>query len=251
MSVKKTFQGVLETMGTVPYGVVVRLPFNPREVWAHSSAPRAHLHVKGTIRPANKSESANESAKSNEGFPFSGTLLGQRIGGHLLLVTRKMQKGARVAPGGRVEIVIEPDLDERAAPAELVKLLRSDRAVLKWFDQLNFSTKRYIAAMIAEPKSAEARARRAEQWAERMMLTMESEREIPPILKLAFRAHPRALAGWESLTVNQRRIHLLSLFSSQSPETRAKRVEDAFKDAVRAGDRAKVASMAAENKQSD
>jgi uncharacterized protein YdeI (YjbR/CyaY-like superfamily) len=238
---QKSFQGVLEKMGTVPFRVVVRLPFDPSKVWPECSPARSRLRVKGTIR------SAIKGAKSSQGFPFSGTLLGQRNGSHQLLVTKKMQKGARVAPGGRVEIVIEPDLDERAAPAELVKLLRSDRAVLKWFDQLNFSAKRYIAAMISEPKSAEARARRAEQWAERMMLTMESEREIPPILKLAFRRHPLAHRGWEALTVNQRRIHLLSLFSSQSPETRDKRVEEAFKEAVRAGNRCKGAKGAADS----
>ncbi len=243
MRVRKIFQGVLETMGHVPYGVVVRLPFNPREVWAQLFAPRSHLHVKGTIR------SAIKGAKSSEGFPFSSTLLGQRSGSHLLLVTKKMQKSARVAPGGRVEIVIEPDLDERAAPAELVKLLRSDRAVLKWFDQLNFSTKRYIAATISEPKSAQARERRAEQWAERMMLTMEGEQEIPPILKVAFGRYPQAQPGWDTLTMNQRRVHLLGLFSSMSPETRAKQVERIVADAMRAAGRGKGARTAAENEE--
>ena len=36
-------------------------------------------------------------------------------------------------------------------------------------------------------KSAEARQRRAEQIAERLMLTMEGEKELPPVLEVAFR----------------------------------------------------------------
>jgi uncharacterized protein YdeI (YjbR/CyaY-like superfamily) len=231
-------------MGTVPFRVVVRLPFNPNEVWAQRYPAQAGLRgttglrVKGTIR------SANKAAKTDAGFPFSGSLLGKRNRDYLLVVTQKMQKGARVAPGSLAEFELEPDLDERPAPTELTKVLRSDRSVLKWFDQLNFSMKKYIAETICEPKSAAARQRRAEQWAERMMLTMEGEQEIPPILKVAFRRHPQAQAGWESLTLNQRRIHLLGLFSCQSPEAREKRVESAVEEAVRAGVRKRGARTA-------
>jgi uncharacterized protein YdeI (YjbR/CyaY-like superfamily) len=240
---QKSFQGVLETMGTVPFRVVVRLPFDPSKVWPECSPARSRLRVKGTIR------SAGKGAKTAEGFAFSGLLIGKRKGDHLLVVTQKIQKSAGVAPGGLAAIVLEPDLDEVSAPAELTKLLKSDRSVLKWFDRLNYSTKKYLADMIREPKSAQTRQRRAEQWAERIMLTMEGEQEIPPILRVAFGRYPQAQPGWDALTVNQRRIHLLSLFSSQSPEARAKQVVRIVEDAMRAGGRGKNARTVAGNEE--
>jgi len=65
------------------------------------------------------------------------------------------------------------------------------------------------------------------------MLTMEGEQEIPPILQIAFRRQPLARIGWESMTSNQRRTQLLSIFTCQSPEARTKRVEWAVTDAAR------------------
>ena len=46
---------------------------------------------------------------------------------------------------------------------------------------------------------------------ERMMLAMEGEHTLPPILRLAFRRAPRAQAGWEAMTPVQRRGHLLGV----------------------------------------
>jgi hypothetical protein len=91
--------------------------------------------------------------------------------------------------------------------------------------------------MICEPKSAEARERRAEQWAERLMLAMEGELETPPILRAAFRGQPQAEAGWKLISLNQRRIYLLTIFSSSSPEARARRVQDAVAHALRTAKR--------------
>jgi uncharacterized protein YdeI (YjbR/CyaY-like superfamily) len=122
----------------------------------------------------------------------------------------------------------------------LAKLFRSDRAVRKWFDTLNYSLRKYIADMVSEPKSAEARVRRAEQWMERMMLTMEGEESPPPILQVAFRRQPLARAGWEALTKNQRRLHLLGIFTCQSPEAQAKRVQRVLEESVQAATRGSV-----------
>jgi uncharacterized protein YdeI (YjbR/CyaY-like superfamily) len=150
-----------------------------------------------------------------------------------------MRKAAHLTLGCLAEIVLEPDLDGRAAtpPPELAKLLKSDRSVKKWYETLNYSTRKYIADMIAEPKSAEARVRRAEQWMERLMLTMEGEEFPPPILQVAFRRQPLARTGWDRLTTNQRRLILLGIFSCQSPEAQAKRVERAIEDAMQAARR--------------
>jgi uncharacterized protein YdeI (YjbR/CyaY-like superfamily) len=86
-------------------------------------------------------------------------------------------------------------------------------------------------------KSAEARKRRAEQTAERMLMAMEGEKVLPPILEVAFRKHPRAKDGWEKMTDVQRRGHLLGVSYYQSPEAREKRagkvVEECLKVAAK------------------
>ena len=67
--------------------------------------------------------------------------------------------------------------------------------------------------------------RRAEQMAERLLLTMEGERELPPVLEVAFRARPAARAGWEKMTPTQRRGELMAVFYYQTVEARERRVE--------------------------
>jgi uncharacterized protein YdeI (YjbR/CyaY-like superfamily) len=210
-----SFRGVLQADGTALRWVIVHIPFDPAEVWP----VRTRLRVKGTVN----------------GFPFRTSLFGTPDGGYILMVNRKVQKGGRAYAGTVAEIVIEPDMEERSAsaPSELTKLFRSERSVGKWYEQLNYSMRKYIADSIAEPKSSEARKRRAEQWMERMMLAMEGEREIPPILQAAFRRQPQARMGWDALTPIQRRNHLLGIFYCQSPEARLKRADKAAADALR------------------
>ena len=221
-----SFRGVLETVEIGFPSTMVRIPFDPAKVWpVHSK-----LRVKGTIRPAQETA---------EVFSFSTSLLRSQKLGYFLLVTGKMRKAAHVKLGTLVEIVLAPDLEGRAAtpPPELAKLLRSDRSVRKWFETLNYSTRKYIADIIAEPKSAEARVRRAEQWMERLMLVMDGEEFPPPILQIAFRRQPLVRVGWQALTPNQRRLSLLGIFSCKSPEAQAKRVERVVADAMQAAQR--------------
>jgi uncharacterized protein YdeI (YjbR/CyaY-like superfamily) len=216
---KKKFRGLLEPDKTALQWVIVRLPFDPTEVWT----TRKRLRVKGAIN----------------GFPFRTSLFGSARGGHVLLVNKQMQKGAGVTVGSAAEIVLEPDLEERAAtvPPELAKMLNQHRSLKKWFEQLNYSMRKYIADTITAPKTAEARHRRADQMAEQMMLAMEGERELPPILQAAFQRYPRARAGWDAMTPVQRRGHLLGIFYYQSPESRQKRAGKAIDEALKIADR--------------
>lgn len=169
------------------------------------------------------------------GFAFRTSLFRARGGGYFLLVNKKMQKEAGVRPGHVAEVVLEPDLEERQAttPVELEKLLRQDRALKKWFEQLSPYTRKWIGDMVAQPKSGEARAARAEMMAERMMLAMEGERITPPILEAAFQRHPQAREGWRAMTPVQRRGHLLGIFYYQSPESRQKRARKTIEAAMR------------------
>jgi uncharacterized protein YdeI (YjbR/CyaY-like superfamily) len=86
-------------------------------------------------------------------------------------------------------------------------------------------------------KGAEARQRRAEQIAERLMLAMEGEKELPPILEVAFRGTPAARKGWEAMTETQRRSGLLAVFYYQSPEARGKRVKKLVEDCLKVAKR--------------
>jgi hypothetical protein len=48
--------------------------------------------------------------------------------------------------------------------------------------------------------------------AERLLATMEAEKELPPMIASALRGTPRAMKGWKAMTANQRRLALLAIF---------------------------------------
>ena len=56
------------------------------------------------------------------------------------------------------------------------------------------------------------------------METMEAERELPPIMQLAFRQNPRAAEQWQRMSPSHRRAHFFSIFHYREPEARANRV---------------------------
>lgn len=211
----KRFQGLLELDGTTLHWTIVKLPFDPIRAWPK----RNRLRVRGAIN----------------GFPFRTSLFQMKKGHYFLLVNKPMQKGAGATLGSMAQVVIEPDLEERVVttPVELEALLRQDRALRKWHDALNPSSRKWIADWIAQPKSPGSRRKRAEQMAERMLLTMEGERTPPPILEAAFHRQPKAREGWRAMTPLQRRQHLLGIFYCQSPESRQKRAQKAIEDALR------------------
>jgi uncharacterized protein YdeI (YjbR/CyaY-like superfamily) len=86
-------------------------------------------------------------------------------------------------------------------------------------------------------KGAEGRQRRAELWAERLMGTMEGEKELPPVVEVAFRRVPAARKGWEAMTAAQRRGNLMAVFYYQSPEAREKRVRKVVEDCLKVANR--------------
>jgi uncharacterized protein YdeI (YjbR/CyaY-like superfamily) len=224
-SVQKRFRGKLES-GLIPqdlsegrYWVAIRMPFDPSRAWPE----RVGMRVRGTIN----------------GVAFRTSLFGSKTLGYLLMVNKTIQKQAKAGPGSTAEIVIEPDLEDRSAdpPPELVKLFKADRAVKKWFDKLNHSMRKYICDAVAERKSAESRVRCAEQWVECLMLAMDGEIEVPPVLQFAFRRYPDANAGWDAMTPIQRRSQLLGIFQAQSPEARQKRADRAAAEAARVAGR--------------
>jgi uncharacterized protein YdeI (YjbR/CyaY-like superfamily) len=219
VSAKRSFEGTLRPDGTGLNWTVITVPFDPAKAWPK----RQRLRVRGTIN----------------GFAFRTSLFRARDTSYILLVNRKMQKQAGVRQGHVAAVVLEPDLEERpqSTPRELEKLLRQNRALSRFYEQLSDSMRKAIIDQIEQPKSAEVRAGRAELWVERMMLAIDGERVTPPILEAAFQRHPRARDGWQAMTPIQRRGHLMGIFYYQSPESRQKRAQKAIEEALRAADK--------------
>ena len=183
----KRFDARLERLRSRLNWIIVRIPFDAAKVWGL----RGQIKVKGEIN----------------GFAFRTSLFPTREGWHFLLVNKRMQKGARAVEGSVARFQMELDSEKRTVtiPRELKRILSEDRSLRRWYDGLNHSTRSDIAKWITDPKSAEARMRRAEQIAERLLAIMEAERELPPILQVAFARHPRAREGWDRMSVSRRR----------------------------------------------
>ena len=161
------------------------------------------------------------------GFAFRTSLFPDPRGGFYLLVNRAMQEGAKSRLGDTAAFHLEPDLDPREAelPDELAVLLDEEPGLREWYGTLTEYMRREIGKWVMGVKSDAARMRRAEQMAERLLATMEGERELPPIIEAAFRARPKARAGWARMTPTQRRGELLAIFYYQTVEARQRRVD--------------------------
>lgn len=223
LSAAKSFTATLEPLRNGLGWVIARVPFDVKKAWPE----RNGMRVRGQIG----------------GFPFRTSFFAESTGaGYFILVNKKMQTGAGARVGDKVRIQLEPDLEERPAqiPPELEKELKADRALRKWFDAMSPSMRREIGKWVGEPKGAETRQKRAEKMAERLMLAMEGEHEPPPVLRAALQRQPRALEGWNKLTVAQRRSHLLGIFYYETVEARERRAVKAVDDALRAISRASV-----------
>lgn len=227
-SVAKSFKATLEHNQSHLNWVIIRIPFNVFKVWGS----RGMLKVKGEIN----------------GCAFRTSLFPTGKGGHTLLVNKRMQAGAKVSVGRVADFRLEPDTEERiiAVPVELRRALAEDRRLSRWFDRLNYSTRKYMSDWISDVKSQPARERRAEQIAERLLSTMQAERELPPILQVEFSRNPQAHKGWERMSPTHRRRHLLGMFYYRNPEARARRIAKMMEEAEQfAAKRAKTGTKTA------
>ena len=210
----KRFEARLERMRSRLNWVVIHVPFDAAKAWGL----RGQIKVKGDVN----------------GFAFRTSLFPTGTGRHILLVNKRMQKGARAAEGSVARFQIDLDREERTAeiPDELKRILREDRVFRRWYDGLNHSTRSDIAKWITEVKSDAARMRRAEQIAERLLAVMEAERELPPVLQVAFARHPRAREGWDAMSAARRRGHLFGIFYYRTPDAQGRRIDKMLDDAT-------------------
>lgn len=212
--VAKSFKATLERIPSRLGWVIIRIPFDVLKVWG----TRAKVRVKGEIN----------------GFAFRSSVFPTSKGYHCMLIKRSMQAGANAAMGDAAHFRLVPDPTKPVVtiPSELQRILNEDRSFRRWFDQLTFSMRKWICYWIVNVKSSESRVRRAEQVAEQLFSTMEAELDLPPILKLAFARDPRAYQGWQSMTLLQRRGHLLAIFYYRNPESRDRRISKMLEDAL-------------------
>jgi uncharacterized protein YdeI (YjbR/CyaY-like superfamily) len=203
----KKFQAMLERMEGNLGWVIIRIPFDVAKLWGK----RGQLRVKGDIN----------------GFEFSSALFPTGKGEHFLLVNKKMQKGGKTAPGLSARFRLQPDTSPRKAatpPKELLRELGLSKRLLKFYESLTQSARHWIAKWVAGPKSPEARTRRARQIAERLMETLEAEKDLPPMIELALRQNPRAREKWDKTSPSHRRAHLMAIFHYRTPEARMRRL---------------------------
>lgn len=219
---EKTFRAPLERKPGNLGWTIVKIPFDAAKLWG----VRGSIRVQGEIN----------------GFAFRTSLFPDGEGNHFLLVNRAMQKGGRAAAGMVANFRLAPDREKPRfdLPPELMPVINQDRALRRYFDGLSPSMRNDIARYVAEPKSAEARHRRAEQLAERLMSAMLAERgELPPLLQAALIRNPAAKRGWELMPPSKKRFHLLGLTAYKSPESRQKRLAKTLEEALQYARKAK------------
>ena len=204
--VAKTFQATLERMPGKLGWVIVRIPLDVEKTWG----VRGHFRVRGEVN----------------GFEFRGAFFPTKRGYHFLLVNQALQKAAHIGAGTTARFRIEPDLAERKVkmPPEWARVLKQSRAIAKFYSELNPSARAEIARFIGMRKNPAARKRQAECWAELLLETIEAERELPPLIRRAFDANPRAWRGWHGMTPKQRRRELMAVAYYRTPEARQKRI---------------------------
>jgi len=183
------------------------MPFSVEKTWGVRGVFRVHVNVNRC--------------------GFSASLLPTGNGEHYLIVNKKIQKAARIAPGTTAIFRVAPDRTPRElkTPAELERALSEDRALKKWFEGLNRGIKKWLIDIIAKTESAETRRRRAERVAEQLMEAMEAEQELPPMIRRFFYRNPEAEEIWDRLTPLQRRANLIAIFHCRTPQSRMRRLE--------------------------
>ena len=212
--VAKSFKATLEPIPSRLGWIIIRIPFDVPKVWG----TRGNVRVKGEIN----------------GFAFRASVFPTSKGYHCMLIKKSMQTGANAFLGDSPRFRLVPDTTKHvtSVPPEFQRILNEDRSFRRWFDKLTSSMRKWICYWIVNVKSPEARVRRAEQVAEQLMATMEAELDLPPILKLAFARDPRTYQGWQSMTLLQRRQHLLGIFYCRTPESRDRRISKMLEEAL-------------------
>ncbi len=226
----KRFEAMLERAQGYLGWTIARVPFDVHEAFP----TMLRLRVKGTIAGMDGTSAFRTSL-----FPVKSLEDGvqEGAGAFFLLVNKAAQRGAGVGIGEMARFTLEADLEPRPAdlPDALAALLDEEPGLREFYDSLSESWRREIGKWIVGVKSEAAQMSRCEQMAERLLSTMEAERELPPLIERAFRLRPKARAGWAKMTLTQRRQSLLAVFYYRTPESQQRRLDKVCDEAERRG----------------
>jgi Domain of unknown function (DUF1905)/Bacteriocin-protection, YdeI or OmpD-Associated len=98
------------------------------------------------------------------GFAFRSSLM-PMDGCHMMPVNKALCKGAGVAPGDTVVVVMERDEQERTVdpPASLERELKKNKKAAEKWESMSFTNKKEMAAAITGAKQEATRVRRLEK----------------------------------------------------------------------------------------
>lgn len=201
----RSFRATLEKLRSNLGWTIIRIPFDAKQAWGSGRAK-----VRGEVN----------------GVEFRTSVFPQKNGESFLLINKQLQKSAGIVVGNVAEFRVEPDTAPREVkvPQELTRIFRQSKRLEKWFDSLSYSYRREIARWIAIPTAQSSRDRRADQIAERLLETIDAERDLPPLIKMALARDAVARAGWQRMTPIQKRGELMGVFYYRTPESRARRL---------------------------
>jgi uncharacterized protein YdeI (YjbR/CyaY-like superfamily) len=226
----KKFKAALEPLDDGLGWIVAWVPFEIAKVWPKMIRLRVVVEVAGeqfrTSLFAAKHGVVPEHRRKAESTGMTPAKNALR-GGHFFVVNKKMQVAAGAGVGSVVEFAMWADLEERKAKMapELAAILKGEKRLAKWYERLNDATRWAIEKWMNEAKSKDARMRRAEQMAERLMETMDAEEALPPLIETALRRRRGAMEGWEKMSATKRQGLLMAVFYYRTPESRLKRAE--------------------------
>ena len=116
-------------------------------------------------------------------------------------------------------------------PALLTEAFDGEEEAVAWTLGLKEWMLKELSAWIMQPKSEGSRKKRAEHMAERLMLTMEAQRELPGFIVKALN-EAGAMKGWKALTERQRLLLWLAVFRPVGMEGRERQVRGLVDAAV-------------------
>jgi hypothetical protein len=96
------------------------------------------------------------------GAPYRGSLRPMGDGTYGLGVLKSIQAGAGVGAGDRITVLLELDNAPRTVdvPADLARLLASDKKAAAAWEKLSYTNKKELAGSIESAKKPESRERR-------------------------------------------------------------------------------------------
>ena len=127
---------------------VLDVPFDAKKAFGKGG----NIPIKGTVN----------------GFEFRSSLFPRKNGPHFVLMNKTMQKEAGVGSlGDKVYVEIELDTKERTVEisSELKKVLSQEKGMLKYYENLSYSMRKYFSDHINQAKTEPTRVKRVEELA--------------------------------------------------------------------------------------